>query len=114
MQSLLNFLDAIYNWLADGLTWLLNLAGRVITAIKDILVDVACWVLDQFLTIAQSALGALDFSAFSTFAGYWNLLPAETVNFLGLIGFGYAMSIVIAAILIRLVLQLIPFTRLGS
>ena len=46
--------------------------------------------------------------------GVWSSMPEEIINILGLLGVGPACGIIVAAIAIRLVLQLIPFTRLGS
>ncbi|PHR16509.1 MAG: hypothetical protein COA38_21795 [Fluviicola sp.] len=45
---------------------------------------------------------------------YINLIPADMLNVMGLIGLGDAMAIIVAALLIRLTMQLIPFVRLGS
>ena len=41
-------------------------------------------------------------------------LPAEILNVMALCGVGSAVTIITTAIGIRLALQLIPFTRLGS
>ena len=66
------------------------------------------------MQVVVSAVGAVDVSAMSSAGSWWSGLPSEILNMLGLIGFGQAMGIIGAAIAVRLVLQLIPFVRLGS
>ena len=111
--------------LAAGLSMLL---AKVVAAVKwigllfvaifvagwDFVRDAFTWLLDELMHVAVLALGAIDVSAMQSASQWWGGLPAEIMNMLGLLGFGIAMGIIFAAIAIRLVLQLIPFTRLGS
>jgi hypothetical protein len=50
----------------------------------------------------------------SQHVGDWALLPAGMIEVLQAIGLSTAMGIIVTAIIIRVTLQLIPFTRLGS
>ena len=93
--------------------WLIDLVVAVFVAVWDILRDAVCWCLDECMAVAVSTVGALDTSAFAD-VNAWGQLPAEVLNILALLGAGTAVSIIGAAIAIRLTLQLIPFTRLGS
>ena len=81
----------------------------------DLLKDLAIWIFEQFLDISILALNGLD-TYFDTLdvTAYISAIPPETQWFLGQIGLPAAMSMIITAITIRLLLQLIPFTRLGS
>jgi hypothetical protein len=45
---------------------------------------------------------------------FWGLIPAQTANILGLSGVGQALGMIVASLIIRFTLQLIPFVRLGS
>ena len=93
--------------------WVVETIGEVFKAAWDFLKDAVSWVLEQILDIAISAANALDLSALDGFNGAGSL-PAEVVNVMQLLGVGTAIGIITAAIGIRLLLQLIPFTRLGS
>lgn len=77
--------------------------------------DLGCWLFEQVLQLVISILNtvSLDFSAFNP-GQYISGLPADVVNMLGLIRVGEALAIIVAAIVVRVTLQLIPFTRLGS
>ena len=93
--------------------WFSDLAIAVFVAAWDFITDGASWVFEQILKVAVSALTAIDFTALATYSA-GATLPAEIMNILGLLGVGSAIAIIIAAITIRLGLQLIPFVRLGS
>jgi hypothetical protein len=111
---LLAFFNLILSKIAAVLTWFGKLWQAIFQAGWDFIKDCGSWVLEQLLEIVVDALAALDVSELSSSAGAWGSLPAETLNVLGLIGMGTACQIIAAAIGVRLVLQLIPFTRLGS
>lgn len=96
-------------------TWFGSLFVAVFVALWDMIKDAFSWVFDQLMSIVVSAVAAIDVSALNGLSAQgWGALPAEVLNILGLIGVGTAIQIITAAILIRMVLQLIPFVRLGS
>lgn len=103
------------NWLAERWNDLVTLFLSLLLSIWDMFVDLVCFVLEQFLDLAVGILEGLG-STLSSFSilNYINALPAEMINIMSLIGIGEASSIIVSAILIRITLQLIPFTRLGS
>lgn len=94
--------------------WIGELGKAVFAAAWDFVRDAFCWPFEQIMDIVVSAVSALDLSGISTYTGTWGTLPAEIINVLGLIGVAEVSAIIITAIGIRLILQLIPFTRLGS
>jgi len=100
--------------IAAVLTWIGQLFVKCWVAAWDIVRDAACWPFEQCMKIVVSAVGSIDTSALSGSLQSWGSLPADLLNILGLLGVGTAISIIAAAIGIRLTLQLIPFTRLGS
>lgn len=77
--------------------------------------DLAAWVFEQVLNLVISILGSFNLSFdFLNVAQYIPALPDDVVNIMGLLGIGQALGIIFSAIVIKLVLQLIPFTRLGA
>ena len=96
------------------LAWIGDLFVAVFVALWDLVKDAFAWLFEQVLKVAISAIGAIDTSAINAYAAQVGTLPAELLNILGLLGVGTAISIITAAILIRMGLQLIPFVRLGS
>jgi len=104
---LLAKLVAVVKWFGD-------LFVAVFVSVWDMLKDLLCWGLESALEIVTLALGAFDFSALSQYANTWAQLPAGVLEVLGAVGLTQAFGIVVSAIGIRLLLQLIPFTRLGS
>jgi len=101
--------------IAAVISWFSKLFVAIFVSLWDIFKDIGCWIFEQILTVAISAVSTLDTSAMSNAAaGGWGSLPGELLNMLGLLGVGHAITIITAAILLRITLQLIPFTRLGS
>lgn len=98
-----------------ALVWIGSLFVAVFAALWLIGQDGFCWIMEQMLLLIQSILNSLpgDFDLFNP-AQYINGLPPEIVNMVGLCRVGEALGIILGAILIKLSLQIIPFTRLGS
>lgn len=91
-----------------------DLVVAVFKAFWDLLTDAFCWVFDQILGVAIVALSAFDFSALSAQVGSWASLPSGLLEVLSAIGLSSAVGLIVSALAIRVLLQLIPFTRLGS
>lgn len=100
--------------LIEIVAWFLQLAKDSFAAIWDVIKDAFCWILEQLLTLAVSAANSLDLSGLQTYITAWGDLPGDIINVMGLLGAGEAAGIISSAVIIRLILQLIPFTRLGS
>lgn len=111
---LAKFFSAILAKFAAVISWFGDLAVAVFQALWDFVRDAFCWPFEQLLDVVISALESLDTSSIDDKLFVWDGLPSEIINVLGLLGVGQASLIVVGAIGIRLVLQLIPFTRLGS
>lgn len=100
--------------IAAWAAWWGQLFVAVFVALWDFIRDAACWPFEQIMKIATGAIEALDVSALNGLVTSAGTLPAELINIMGLLHVGTCISIITAAIGIRIVLQLIPFTRLGS
>lgn len=100
--------------IAAVLVWVGQLFVKCWVAVWDLVRDAACWPFEQVMKIAVAAVSALDLSALNGLVTSAGSLPGEIINILGLLHVGTCIAIITAAIAIRIVLQLIPFTRLGS
>ncbi len=101
-------MNEIYNDLVDFL-WSLALSfavliSDVLLAILDGLMTACIAVLDSFTYVFES----MDVMQ------YIQQLPPVVLQVMSLCGINYAMTVLMSALLIRLMLQLIPFVRLGS
>jgi len=87
----------------------------VMLTVYDVFKDLLYFILETLLEVVQLILNGLGsmFDAINL-AQYVSSIPPDVANIMGLIGIGQAVSLIIAAISIRVVLQLIPFVRLGS
>jgi len=109
IQKLVDKLDQFIDWFFE-------LFPRMFKAAFVLLQDFFLWCLEQVLALAKSAIDGitgLDTMAAEA-ARTWSMVPPDVITVLQSIGLGTALGIITAAIVIRLVLQLIPFTRLGS
>lgn len=100
--------------IAAVVQWFGKLFIGVFKSLWDMLTDVPCLLLEQALDIVISAVSAFNFDGVTGSLSAFNDLPAEMVNILGLLGFAEAMGIIGTALTIRILMQLVPFTRLGS
>lgn len=107
------------DWLA---TWIQSVwdsfekwGKSFVLTIFDMVKDVVFFVLELLLEVVGLLLNGLGslFDAMNL-AQYISGIPSDVANVMGLIGIGQAMSVIVAAIGIRVALQLIPFVRLGS
>ena len=107
-------IDWLKTRLIEIVTWIGQLWVAVFEAAWNMLRDLFSWGLDAMLGIAVNLANSLDTSYFQQYANSWADLPSEIFNVMGLLGAGQASVIIITAVGIRLLLQLVPFTRLGS
>lgn len=87
----------------------------LILSLQVMIKDVFIWLFDAFMSLAVTILNGMGdlFSALDV-TQYISAIPADVANVMSLIGLGTAMGMIITAISVRLLLQLIPFVRLGS
>lgn len=111
---LAKFFGMILAKIAAVVGWFGELAVAVFEALWDFIRDAVCWPFEQLLDVVVTALSEIEITDLSEKIFVWDGLSSEVINVLGLLGVGQASLIVVTAIGIRLVLQLIPFTRLGS
>lgn len=112
-------MEAFINWISEIILafwlWLLNLAKAAMATLLKMLKDLFYWVFETIMDFVITLFDAISLG----FEGMRvsNLvatLPQETREIIGLIRLDEAIVIILGAILIRITLQLVPFTRLGS
>ncbi|WP_231067489.1 hypothetical protein [Ideonella dechloratans] len=95
-------------------TWLGELAVAAFTAFWLMLTDVLVWSFDAFLGLAVTLVGSIDLGGLTAYTADWAGLPPSTIEAMQAVGLSSAVGIVAVAIGVRVLLQLIPFVRLGS
>lgn len=105
---------ALFAKLSAIVGWVIDLFKQVFLDVWEMLTDLPLWVMDQVFGLVVSIVGTLDLSALDAYANTWAALPPEIINAAAYLGIVECGAIILAAIGIRLMLQLIPFTRLGS
>lgn len=109
-------MQGIINFFYQVVLWFFALVMAVINTFVAMLQDLVCWVVDQFLAVAVYVMGLFNFEFLgdTSVSEAFDQLPATLVNVLWVLGLPHALVLVTIAIGIRLLLQLVPFTRLGS
>jgi Protein of unknown function (DUF2523) len=100
--------------IAAVIAWFGNIVVSIFVSLWDIFRDVFAWLFEQMLTVATTAIGALDLSGVTSNITSYGSIPANVMLVMSCIGLGQALAIIAAALVIRFTLQLIPFVRLGS
>lgn len=93
--------------------WIAKLFENIFEAAWNMLKDMFCWALENLLDIVIAAVKTLNVDNFKSYVPGSDL-PPEIINVMSLCSVGSAVGIITAAIGVRLVLQVIPFTRFGS
>lgn len=99
----------------DTLDWLVVQLKSMILTLWDMLSDFLILIVDLFMDLGIAFLdGMSDLLKVVDLSSYINDMPSEVQTVLALTGFGSAISMVMAAAAARLLMQLVPFVRLGS
>jgi len=118
MAALAAALQLILNKIVAWAGWLLQVFLQVFKDLWEFLTDGFVWVFEQFvdlvIMILQGASELPGWSSVSTAVGWLGSIPADMLNILGLLHFGTCMAIIGGALMIRFVLGLIPFVRVGG
>ncbi|ELA9385182.1 TPA: DUF2523 family protein [Vibrio parahaemolyticus] len=101
--------------LNDALIYILKLFKQLATTIFDVVTDVFLFVLDSLMTAVIILFnGFVDLLEFMNFSEYYDYLPSEFIDGASALGLGQIFTIIISAHAIKIILQLIPFVRLGA
>lgn len=111
---LIPFLVAILAKIVEFAAWSVVLGGIIFACFWLLGTDFAKWAFEQLLDLLIFILKDVDISFEFLNPEKYVSIPPELANMLGLLGVGQALGIILAAIIVKITLQLIPFTRLGS
>lgn len=109
-------LQTLIDFIMSALTAFFFALLNFFTSLVNLLQDLICWILDELFAVVVwliTLLPSPDTSG-DTFFSRFSDLPAEILNVVFYLHIPQCVSIILAALGIRLLLQLIPFTRLGS
>ncbi|ELB2267495.1 DUF2523 domain-containing protein [Vibrio parahaemolyticus] len=92
----------------------LSLVASIFLSVYDMLCDLGCLAFDSIMSLGVNALNAAGSSLnFISIVPYIESIPQDYRDFLAYVGFNQALSMVITALLIRFVMQAIPFVGFG-
>lgn len=102
--------------------WLIDWSDRLIYQLKALaltiytfLKDALLWFFEQSMILVTLILDGMgDLFSGLNVTQYFDAIPPEVGWVMNQLGVGEATGMIVSAIAIRLMLQLIPFTRLGS
>ncbi|WP_032827041.1 MULTISPECIES: DUF2523 family protein [unclassified Pseudoalteromonas] len=103
------------DWFANTWNELKTFLYSLVLTVQDIMKDIGIFFFESFMDISLLAIDGLDsFFAGLDVASHINGLPSGVTYYASALGLSQAMGMIIIAITIRMLLQLIPFVRLGS
>lgn len=105
----------LYNWLTDFLDWAIGILKTLANTLFTMMKDVFLWFFEQIMILVTFILQGMGelFQGLNV-SQYFSGIPSDVAWVIGQTGLGEALGMIVAAITIRIFLQLIPFTRLGS
>lgn len=83
--------------------------------LEQIFKDICYYFLDSLMEMAIKALNKVaELMDFINFDEYYRHLPDEVYNAAGALGLGTALEMIIATMLLKLMLKILPGTKLGG
>ncbi|ELA8374249.1 DUF2523 domain-containing protein [Vibrio alginolyticus] len=103
------------DWLVDLFNKLLVFLYQLLVSLFNMLKDLFFWAVEQVMDMVNMLLSGV-FVLFSPvdMSQYMTSIPPTVSWVMAAVGLPQCLSIILSAITVRLMLQLIPFTRLGS
>lgn len=112
MAGIFQFFSSLLVKIANFAAWLLQVVLRIFKDLWNMVTDVFCWLVDELLAIAVGAISVIDVPFDPQ--TYYAMIPPDVVNMLGVIGITQALTMIVASLVIRFILQTIPLVRWGS
>ncbi len=95
--------------------WIFDLFKSLALTVFDMLKDLILFIVDIFMTLGFAILeGLAETLELMDLTKYVDSMPAEVSFVLSATGLSQAVGMIMAAGTVRLLMQLIPFVRLGS
>lgn len=103
------------DFIARLASWLLALLKNLFDSLVLLLKDLGAWTLDVIFDLIELAMEGLStVLPDNPFQGWWNSLPLEVTGMANALGLPEALALIVGALIVRFLLQLIPFVRWGS
>ncbi|ELE6596797.1 DUF2523 family protein [Vibrio parahaemolyticus] len=103
------------DWLVDLFNKLLVFLYQLLVSFFNMLKDLFFWAVEQVMEMVNMLLsGVFALLAPVDMSQYMTSIPPTVSWVMAAVGLPQCLSIILSAITVRLMLQLIPFTRLGS
>ncbi|RIZ55153.1 DUF2523 family protein [Vibrio sp. PID23_8] len=103
------------DWLIELFNKLIEFLYRLLITLIDMVKDVFFWAFEQVFDAINVMLSwVMGFLSPIDISQYLTGLPPEVAWVMTAIGVPQALTIILTCLSVRLLLQLIPFTRLGS
>ncbi|MDW2041698.1 DUF2523 family protein, partial [Vibrio sp. 2130-1] len=101
------------DWLVDLFNKLLVFLYQLLVSLFNMLKDLFFWAVEQVMEMVNMLLSGV-FALFAPvdMSQYMTSIPPTVSWVMAAVGLPQCLSIILAAITVRLMLQLIPFTRL--
>lgn len=97
-----------------ALGWVWEAFRSIFLAAWAFIKDMFTWVFEQILDLVLLVVIAVDTSGISDHLLWFQQIPEGVATVMAASGVASALAIIVSALGVRLVLQLIPFVRLGS
>lgn len=112
MSGIFSFFTALLAKIAGFAEWFLAVFLQIFEDIWNLVTDAFIWVFDSLLGIASSALSTISIPFDPQI--YYAMIPPEVGQLMGYIGVPQAIAMIVGALVVRFILQTIPFVRWGS
>jgi len=114
MDAIIQAINNVITFISEIPAWFLDLFKNMVTALFEMLGDVGAFIIDKLLLGVLNIINSFTFdSTIYNATSYLNGAPAEFLGMLVAIRIPEALAIIVAALLIRFALGLIPFVRVG-
>ncbi|USD44063.1 DUF2523 domain-containing protein [Vibrio sp. SCSIO 43135] len=103
------------DWLRDIIQDLIDTIYTLFHSLVEIAKDIVYFLFDLIMSVVDAiVLTAIELFEPIDIGQYMTGFPPESAWVLGQVGVPQALGMIVSSIGIRLMLQLVPFTRLGS
>jgi len=106
-------MDAIAQWFKDSWEAFVNFLKAFLNTLLDMLKDLFFWIFEQVITLAVTLFDQITDGESWDLSQFITQLPPAFTQTLGALGFGNCMAVLGLALLIRFMMGLIPFVRVG-
>lgn len=107
-------MNAVLNWFTDWWKGAEIFFTSLLYSLGDMLKDLFFWLIETVGTFGKTFIAGFGGMPEYSIAQHFTSLPSDVRQVIALTGLAECVVLIVAAITIRLTLQLIPFTRLGS